>query len=143
MRKIKFRGKTKYGKWAYGYLTERENGLCIDRNYVEDERNNEDPDSDVYGCPYVIPETVGQFTGMYDSNGKEIYEGDIVSWLFFHGSLEVGKVEYKREETQFRIVNRFTTMDNRENTTTIQNKRNLTVRGNIHDNPELLKGGEQ
>lgn len=77
---------------------------------------------------------------MFDCNGKEIYEGDIVSWLFFHGSLEVGYVEYKREEGQFRIVNRLDTVDGRELTTTIQNKRGLRVRGNIYDNPELLKG---
>lgn len=143
-RQIRFRGKRKdTGEWVYGDLLHIDSGCLI---YFGSQTETETPYIEKSSpiavelfkteIAVVDPESVGQFTGLLDRNGKEIYEGDIVSWLFFHGSLEVGKVEYKREEAQFRIVN--TTMDNRESTTTIQNKRNLMVRGNIHDNPELL-----
>lgn len=131
---IKFRGKDlKTGEWLYGSLV-----FDCDKKPMIFVSGYSHTGLGFSGASYVDPETVGQFTGLTDKNGKEIYEGDIVSWLFFHGSLEVGKVEYKREEAQFRIVNRYTTMDNRESTTTIQNKRDLMVRGNIHDTPELL-----
>ena len=71
MRTIKFRGLRTDGKgWVYGgYFqhTPDEDGF---RYYIFD--FNE-------GAVEVIPESVGQFTGLHDKNGKEIYEGDIVT----------------------------------------------------------------
>lgn len=65
MREILFRGKTKQGEWVYG-LPFYNNGI-ID--------GIESKDGKLY---YVLPETVGQFTGLTDKNGKKIFERDII-----------------------------------------------------------------
>ena len=128
MRAIKFRGKDlKTGEWVYGDL----HTLC-DEPHIHTE-----PTHFPYAgkrC-FINPETVGQFTGLFDNNGKEIYEGDI---------LALAGVETERLEVRFvRGVFAFLWGGNLEEEAPIDEPTHccIEVIGNIHDNPELLKGG--
>ena len=129
MRTIKFRGKERSsGLWVYGHYSI---GGFIHSNGTETERHL------IHGEVLydVNPYTVGQFTGLVDNNGKEIYEGDIMN---NPTSKNIGVVKWNSVLCQFQLSwqNMPTAAD-----IFFMAECDSFVIGNIHDNPELLKGG--
>lgn len=79
----------------------------------------------------VEPDTVGQFTGAYDCDGKEIYEGDILQFKDIPS--DCFEVFYYDKFCAFAVKNPVQALRKDETS-------HFKVIGNIHDNPELLKG---
>ena len=129
MREILFRGKrTDNGKWECGDLLSPNEFNAIP-HIVYIDYLNEYGDIGEISTP-VIPETVGQYTGLTDKNGVRIFEGDIIRF-----EDDIGYVIYTEDYARFLVdsPNRYISMDYSSE---------FEVIGNIHDNSELLKGGE-
>lgn len=142
MREIKFRGKClDNGEWIVGSYIEAENRDRSIAHQIVPYKSGE-------VVREVDPATVGQYTGLTDIKGREVYEGDIINWLMHRmdrtGYIEEGRVEFRTNEQATVVINKFATRDGRESVRNILCCLNdLKVIGNIHDNPELLKGGNQ
>ena len=136
MRTIKFRARRKNGKWVVGnfinhfstyFKTEERHSIFLPKP---------ENDNGGYWVEDIDPETVGQFTGLYDCDGKEIYDGDILRF----GNSPSGVCEVKWDESiaAFCILFYF---EDEIGSRPIGGRVEFAIIGNIHDNPELLKGG--
>ena len=140
MREFKFRGKRcDNGEWVYGYYARLRNEFkewhCIMTE--EDASENYIKDCNGYNMLYtpVNHNTVGQFTGLLDKNAREIYEGDIVKRTDGYSYI----VKYEFGSFYARLIG-----GDKEDVYRLALFNNKTVIvGNIHGNPDLMKGGEQ
>lgn len=121
MKEILFRGKTELGKWVYGSLVIAKDYNDITAIFPVDVHLYSHGETD--GWEEVIPETVGQYTGLMDRNGRRIFEGDILESVI----RRVGKGP----------VHRILVEDIRSCKQLALYVSQYEIAGNIHDNPEL------
>lgn len=138
-REILFRGKREdNGDWVEG-------SLHIEYGEI-DKDGKQSLDYRILGlrgeCRYVIPETVGQYTGLTDKNDKKIFEGDIVK------TKKYGKIIGHSNVNDYDIFNVvykpavFGLVNHNRGFNFVGNSTDFEVIGNIYDNPELLEAAE-
>lgn len=139
MREILFRGKrVDNGEWIEGSLIHQTKfyGDPVDCYHI---LYDGEFHADYYGSVEVIPETIGEFTGMLDKNGKKIFEGDIVilfEYVKKTFDVDDGEVRYGRGGFH---VKEFSTLNSLNALASYDGVFRGEIIGNIHDNPELLE----
>lgn len=145
MREIKFRGRKSNGEWVYGYYVGKDTiipfgEVNFDLGFI-----------DTSPCYEVIPDTIGQFTGLHDKNGKEIYEGDILrgfKYPFYDAEDDAYNyyaiVDWDADAAQFYAYKDLTREAQVRGVSCgvgvdMEDLRDMEVIGNIYDNLGLLK----
>lgn len=127
MREILFRGKfTASGMWIIGDLRQYPSGAkAIKGNYMSH-------------IMEVDPDTIGEYTGRTDKNGKKIFEGDIVRFSLITGRSLVpqGLRQVTFSAGSFMIEDPYSGDD--ETISRIAASVELEVVGNVHDNPDMI-----
>ena len=136
MREILFRGKrTDNGEWVEGYFVAVNSKCYIGQEVTENTKSVSCLNGTWYGFDNfyeVIPETVGEYTGLTDRNNKKIFEGDIVKdnlSVIYEIIYDEANFQKKDIDLDYGYV--------------LERSTDLIVIGNIHDNSEILKGGAE
>ena len=126
MREILFRAKRLFNEtWVYGGFVGEYDGYPIITS-------NE---SEIYE---VAPETVGEYIGLTDMNGRKIFEGDIVSCMTKYGG-DIGIVTFKDGKFVIYWQSEYHYPKCRKITDYYYVNARTKVMGNIYDNPELIR----
>ena len=148
MRDIIFRGKRiDNGEWITGGIFQQKaDGVEDEVVYIIDNSSN-----DVDWAHRVIPETVGQFTGVADKNGKRVFEGDIFQYEphFKTEKAWIGIVKYRNTHDYYRACNDCGFVIEWQDESIMTTREDLlywcgdgksaSVIGNVYDDPELLE----
>lgn len=145
MREILFRGKRcDNGEWVQGYYIRADHhwhNHGIHKDWITLGASANGGWFALHNKYAVKAETIGQFTGLTDKNGKKIFEGDIIEW-FAQGESErpdFGYIEYDEQSFAWRVCWQKYDPDFMEG----MQQEYISVIGNIHDNPDLLNGGAE
>lgn len=130
MREILFRGKRQdNNEWIEGYFAKSgdKTFILIDNDFAVGYVKMKE----------VIPETVGQYTGLTDKNGKKIFEGDIIK----DNGLRIYMIGYNEELMKYAFLYYHKELKNIYcgGFVSKTDGKSIEVIGNIHDNPELLE----
>ena len=135
MREILFHGKrADNGEWVEGDVLQTR----YHSGHIEYQIMPQTPVSSAYP---VLPETVGQYTGLTDKSGKKIFEGDICRFKRFN-DIHVGEIVFNVTTASFvmryqSIVGAYGEKATQKMLLSVCD--DIEVIGNIHDNPELLE----
>ena len=134
-REILFRGKDcENGNWCYGFLTYTPHGHHPQIIVVTSSKS-------IYID--VIPETVEQYTGLTDKNGRKIFEGDIVRQFNRNEQKTISYVIEWSSDCCMLVLDRIDFDMEFETDSTVFYGNKFEIVGNIHDNPELVKKDEE
>lgn len=143
MREILFRGKRiDNSEWVEGTLilttAVEQKPYIVDSCWCPYMKTNERgyADFDWLNAYEVIPETVGQYTGLTDKNGKRIFEGDIISVNHPYNGNSIHEVIW--DKYCWNLKNFYASCFDYPSMAFSERTKYMTAVGNIHDSPELL-----
>lgn len=135
-REIKFRGQNSFSfNWIIGSLLIKDETPDIIMTYTGNKHD-------------VFPESIGQFTGIYDCESKEVFEGDVLEVIYYNHTGKncklIQEVYYLEESGCFcvkTVGKEVSPIENDRNNVPLHwtsQPNTIKVIGNIHENPELL-----
>ena len=134
MREILFRGKRQdNGAWETGSLVIVRMGCHDAQYYIADKMTG-------YHTP-VDPSTVGQYTGKTDKDKNRVFDGDIIRMFNAKPPFDVGIVQWDDHDQCYVVRSTWSERCHLTDFGNLGRPEYFEIIGNIHDNPELLKGG--